>query len=187
MTFSRFVGVFRGVLVGVQKQQAPPPPPQGHGAARAGRSAFNFSLPNLPLPYCDVLRRCVLSSAASYATPLGAMAIDQQVYGQLQATGEFDTMNLDVDEDEHSLELHTPYIMHAMAGQPFSLVPIMVGALSSEDEARYGRILGRYMDDPANLFVISSDFCHWGSRFSYTFYDPAQVRAPMTWMLNVAK
>lgn len=26
------------------------------------------------------------------------------------------------------------------------------------------------MADPANLFVISSDFCHWGSRFRYTYY-----------------
>jgi predicted class III extradiol MEMO1 family dioxygenase len=25
------------------------------------------------------------------------------------------------------------------------------------------------------LFIISSDFCHWGRRFSYTFTDSAQV------------
>lgn len=30
---------------------------------------------------------------------------------------------------EHSMELHMPYIMHVMRGQPFTLVPIMVGAL----------------------------------------------------------
>lgn len=33
---------------------------------------------------------------------------------------------------EHSLELHTPYIVRTMAGRPFTLVPIMVGALSTE-------------------------------------------------------
>jgi hypothetical protein len=33
---------------------------------------------------------------------------------------------------EHSLELHTPYIVHTMRGSAFKLVPIMVGALSSE-------------------------------------------------------
>lgn len=42
-------------------------------------------------------------------------------------------------------------------------------------EARYGKILGPYLDDPSNLFIISSDFCHWGSRFNYTFYDKSQV------------
>lgn len=30
-----------------------------------------------------------------------------------------------------------------------------------------------YLADPENLFVISSDFCHWGQRFRYTYYDRA--------------
>ncbi len=45
-------------------------------------------------------------------------------------------------------------------------------------EAKYGAILGPYLDDPSNCFVVSSDFCHWGSRFSYTFYDKSQVCTP---------
>lgn len=24
----------------------------------------------------------------------------------------------------------------------------------------------------SNFFVISSDFCHWGSRFDYQYYEP---------------
>jgi hypothetical protein len=47
---------------------------------------------------------------------------------------------------------------------------------SACSEARYGAILGPYLDDPANLFVISSDFCHWGKRFQFTFYDKSKVR-----------
>ena len=27
--------------------------------------------------------------------------------------------------------------------------------------------------DPQTLFVISSDFCHWGKRFRFTYYDEA--------------
>ena len=27
------------------------------------------------------------------------------------------------------------------------------------------------MADPSNVFVISSDFCHWGQRFRYQHYD----------------
>lgn len=27
------------------------------------------------------------------------------------------------------------------------------------------------MDDPANFFVISTDFCHWGTRFDFISYD----------------
>jgi len=45
------------------------------------------------------------------------------------------------------------------------IVPILVGAVSAENEAMYGQILAKYVDNPSNFFSISSDFCHWGSRY----------------------
>uniref|UniRef100_A0A7S3VPY7 Protein MEMO1 n=1 Tax=Dunaliella tertiolecta TaxID=3047 RepID=A0A7S3VPY7_DUNTE len=119
-------------------------------------------------------RKCMLSSTQAYETPLGSMQIDQEVYSQLMQTGEFEMMDVDTDEAEHSLELHTPYIVHTMGSKSFSLVPIMVGALSTSSEARYGALLAPYLNDPSNCFIISSDFCHWGRRFSYTFFDQEQ-------------
>lgn len=53
----------------------------------------------------------------------------------------------------------------------YTIIPILVGSLNVEQEALYGRILMPYLADPANLFVISSDFCHWGNRFNYTYYE----------------
>lgn len=44
------------------------------------------------------------------------------------------------------------------------IVPILVGALSAESEALYGRLLAKYVDDSKNFFSVSTDFCHWGSR-----------------------
>lgn len=129
-------------------------------------------------------RKCVLSSAAEYLTPLGALEIDQAVYSELEASGEFGRMNTDVDEAEHSLELHMPYIVHALKGRSVPLVPIMVGALTPDSEARYGQLLSRYVDDPGNLFVVSSDFCHWGTRFNYTFHDKSQgaIHSSIEWL-----
>jgi MEMO1 family protein len=75
------------------------------------------------------------------------------------------------DEAEHSLELHMPYLMEVMKGHKFSLVSIMVGALTPDGEALYGEILAPYLEDPENFFIISSDFCHWGSRFNYVYYQ----------------
>jgi hypothetical protein len=106
-----------------------------------------------------------------YRTPLGDIAIDAGIYNELASTGQFKEMPLDVDEAEHSLEMHLPYIFQIMQGQAFTLVPILVGSLSPEGEAQYGSLLSKYMDDTSNLFVISSDFCHWGKRFSFTLYD----------------
>ena len=115
--------------------------------------------------------KCLLSSCSEYATPLGSIKIDDTIYDELAASNLFDEMQLSVDEREHSLEMHLPYIMHVMAGVDFTLVPIMVGALSESAEQRYGQLLAPYLADPQNLFVISSDFCHWGDRFNYTPYD----------------
>lgn len=53
----------------------------------------------------------------------------------------------------------------------FTIVPILVGSISPDVEATYGEILAPYLADSQNLFVVSSDFCHWGKRFSYTHYD----------------
>lgn len=82
---------------------------------------------------------------------------------------------MDVDEEEHSLEMQIPYIAKVMEDfkNEFTIVPVMVGSLSTGREAEYGRIFAPYLADPRNLFVISSDFCHWGDRFRFTYYDSA--------------
>ena len=33
----------------------------------------------------------------------------------------------------------------------------------------YGKIFAKYFDDPNTMFIISSDFCHWGTRFNFTY------------------
>lgn len=73
-------------------------------------------------------------------------------------------MSQQVDEEEHSLEMHLPYIAKVMQSKKgmFTIVPVMVGATSYQRQEEYGKIFSTYLADPENLFVISSDFCHWG-------------------------
>ncbi|KAM9804421.1 protein MEMO1 [Neosynchiropus ocellatus] len=122
------------------------------------------------------LSRCALSSADIYKTPLYDLRIDQKVYSELWKTGLFDRMSLQTDEEEHSIEMHLPYTAKAMESHKdeFSIVPVLVGALSESKEQEYGKLLSKYLADPSNLFIISSDFCHWGHRFRYTYYDESQ-------------
>ncbi|KAL0330565.1 UNVERIFIED_CONTAM: protein MEMO1 [Sesamum radiatum] len=115
--------------------------------------------------------KCALSKATVYKTPIGDLPIDQEVNEELKATGKFEFMDLHVDEAEHSMEMHLPYLVKVFQGHPVKIVPILVGALSAENEAMYGRLLAKYVDDPTNFFSVSSDFCHWGSRFNYMHYD----------------
>ena len=51
------------------------------------------------------------------------------------------------------------------------IVPILVGSISTSSEATYGKLLAPYLAAPRTLFVVSSDFCHWGIRFRYTYYN----------------
>jgi Memo-like protein len=66
-----------------------------------------------------------------------------------------------------SIEMHLPYVKKRMGAAPCAVVAIMVGATSESAEAKYGALLAPYLADPANFFIISSDFCHWGARFRY--------------------
>ncbi|XP_039301278.1 LOW QUALITY PROTEIN: protein MEMO1, partial [Nilaparvata lugens] len=115
---------------------------------------------------------CALSTVQKYRTPLYDLQIDSQVYAELDATGHFERMNIDVDEEEHSIEMHLPYIAKVMQDykDSFTIIPVLVGSLSADREALYGRIFARYLADPKSVH-LSSDFCHWGQRFRDTFYD----------------
>ena len=73
-------------------------------------------------------------------------------------------MTQSVDEEEHSIEMQLPYVAKVMEGSrdSFTIVPILVGSLKESNEIEYGKLLSKYLADPSTLFVISSDFCHWG-------------------------
>ncbi|KAK6927586.1 MEMO1 family, partial [Dillenia turbinata] len=121
--------------------------------------------------------RCALSKATVYRTPIGDLPIDLEVVShtsvieELKGTGKFEIMDLGVDEAEHSMEMHLPYLAKVFQGYSVKIVPILVGAVSYENEVMYGKLLAKYVDDPTNFFSVSSDFCHWGSRFRYTYYE----------------
>ncbi|KAH3660512.1 hypothetical protein OGAPHI_007098 [Ogataea philodendri] len=113
-----------------------------------------------------------------YETPLGNVPVDRQVISELVAKDAklFRLMSSDMDEDEHSFEMHMPFLhkVFADAGQTVpAIVPIMVSASDEPFERKLAENLEPYFQDAANAFVISTDFCHWGSRFGYTAYTPS--------------
>ena len=138
---------------------------------------------------------CAVSLFTTYATPLGSLVIDKETNESLLQGGAFTNMGPTTDQDEHSIEMHLPYVYKVLErqfgkGQAFpKIVPILVGSIGARQEKEYGRLLRPYLDDPENCFVISSDFCHWcvhsivcvetvlthlnrGTRFTYTYYIP---------------
>lgn len=143
--------------------------------------------------------KCGLTKLTTWQTPLGDVRIDTKctydwhsgthyacvyihlltcpppVTEELYKAGDFVYLDRAVEEAEHSLEMHLPYIVHAMAGHEYQLVPVMVGSISSSQAQQYGHLLGqRLISDPTLFIIASSDFCHWGSRFGYTPHDNKQ-------------
>jgi AmmeMemoRadiSam system protein B len=56
------------------------------------------------------LSGCAVSACRTLATPLYDLNVDTEITKELLATGEFETMTLEADEDEHSIEMHLPYL-----------------------------------------------------------------------------
>ncbi len=76
------------------------------------------------------LDNCALTKSKFYETPLGNIEIDREVTEEIHSLGGFSYMSKKVDETEHSLEMHAPYIKKMFGDHQFKLVPIMVGNLS---------------------------------------------------------
>ncbi|KAH8682492.1 MEMO1 family [Xylariales sp. PMI_506] len=128
------------------------------------------------------LHGCALTKFAKYATPFGDLTVDEAVTQELRETGKFSDIRSNGDVKEHSLEMHLPYIYKRLT-QTFSseseyptIIPILVGDNNLGEEAEFGKLLAPYLKDPDNVFVVSSDFCHWGDHFSYT---PSAPGAPI--------
>ncbi|KAL2018756.1 hypothetical protein VTK56DRAFT_462 [Thermocarpiscus australiensis] len=126
------------------------------------------------------LRGCALSTFDKYETPFGDLLVDKATTSELRQTGRFSDMPPRRETDEHSLEMHIPYLWKRLEqtfgsnGEKFPpIVPILVGDGTEEEEKSLGNLLSRYLEDPETAWIVSSDFCHWGSRFSYrpAFHD----------------
>ena len=107
-----------------------------------------------------------VSEAGSCETPLGALAVDGEAVARLRGA---ERLSMRAWGAEHSLELHMPFLRRALdrSGNGGALLlPVLVGA-GGEAEAE---ALAPFWN-ARSLFVVSTDFCHWGSRFGFAPYD----------------
>lgn len=102
--------------------------------------------------------------------------MDRDIVERVKEAGGMGNIPRKNDNAEHSLEMHLP-LLYKRCEQTFKtpenfpqVVPIIVGSTSRADEKNISRVLLSYIKDEENAFIISSDFCHWGSRFDYTAY-----------------
>ncbi|CCW67036.1 unnamed protein product [Phytomonas sp. Hart1] len=126
-----------------------------------------------------------VSRARAYETPFGPLPVDTAaavaVLGAFAKAGvPADWTTQAVDEGEHSIEMQMPflsYLLHfplapatAAAVDGLRIVPIIAGWADRALEGKIADALEDFVRDPCNVFILSSDFCHWGRRFRYTFH-----------------
>jgi len=140
-------------------------------ALKAQSSPQNTTVLVLHPSHYFYLNGCAVSGANVIETPLGNLPVNRELQEEiLESSSLFTTMKKDTDEKEHSGELQYPYIAKACkdAGCDNCMVlPIMVGSLDTAKEVSYGKLLAPVIARPNVITVVSSDFCHWGSRFRF--------------------
>ena len=109
------------------------------------------------------IRGLALPSAKRFRTPLGSVAIDQDIAEALLALPQV-SINDATHAEEHSLEVHLPFLQEVLG--EFSLVPLVVGDASAEEVAE---VLEAVWGGDETLIVISSDLSH------YLDYDTARA------------
>lgn len=119
------------------------------------------------------LQDCAVSGATVLETPLGNLPVDDGLRKDvLGCSPKFSTMDAETDNEEHSGEMQYPYLAKILLSSEhkaknISVLPIMCGALSDGQEATFGELLAPIIARPEVICIISSDFCHYGSRFRY--------------------
>jgi len=121
-------------------------------------------------------RGVALLAVESFVTPLGIVRVDRH---GVETLGQTPVFHYDAHPfyGEHALEIQLPFLQRVL---PEALVvPALVGSLGAHDLAVAAAGLQQLIDD-STLFIVSSDFTHYGWRFGYLPFpaDGAQaVRA----------
>ncbi len=108
-----------------------------------------------------------IANATHYRTPLGAIKLSSKTISikeDLRKSGLL-YAEKNAHKKEHSIEVQLPFIQESLKDP--EIIPILIGgATSFDDLAKIADILNRYIDE-STLIVASSDFTHYGPRFSY--------------------
>jgi len=101
--------------------------------------------------------------ATHYVTPLGEVPLDVDFLAALRTHAYFQNIPA-AHENEHSVQIEVPLLQKALG--EFQLVPIVVGSLDRNVARAMANVLAG-MIDAETFVIVSSDFTHYGSNFSY--------------------
>ncbi|HLF59318.1 MAG TPA: AmmeMemoRadiSam system protein B [Alphaproteobacteria bacterium] len=116
-------------------------------------------------------RGLAVPSADAFVTPLGSVPVNREAIAKLLTLPQV-TVSDEAHADEHSLEVHLPFLQAVLAD--FSIVPFVAGAAGVEEVAQ---ALDLLWGGPETLIVISSDLSHYLDYRSARRIDAATTQA----------
>ncbi len=110
-------------------------------------------------------RGLALTSTDWYSTPLGKIKVDTEAVDKLLASGNrlFQHSN-DAHNYEHALEVELPILQKFHPH--FTMLPMICGTIEQDEARELVKSLKEFWN-PDTLWVISSDFTHYGRSFRY--------------------
>ncbi len=112
---------------------------------------------------------CALLDADRYETPLGRVRMETGAAERLVANSLF-SINPAAFEREHSIEIHLPFLQRIFGRaleKEIRVLPVLVGELDDGGAARAAAAITAAVAGEKTLFIVSSDFTHYGPNFGY--------------------
>ena len=138
------------------------------GYACLGAAAYRRAVILAPSHFAS-FRGAALLAVDAFETPLGTIAVDCDAVTALKRQPLFREDPAPYRE-EHSLEIQLPFLQRVLPGA--QVVPVLLGGLAADDYATVAGTL-RTLAGADTIFLVSSDFVHYGSRFDYLPFPPA--------------
>jgi MEMO1 family protein len=104
------------------------------------------------------------STYEEYETPLGNVTVNKELVNKL--TKDNFAVKDEPHKHEHSLEVQLPLIKDLFPN--VSITPIICGSINNTQAKAIAEKLQNYWKDDDILWIISSDFTHYGKNFNYT-------------------
>ncbi|KAL8271182.1 hypothetical protein Esti_004843 [Eimeria stiedai] len=114
---------------------------------------------------------------SGYGTPIGSVTLDTEALSALISTGLYDTVPASLEAEEHSVAVQIPFLKRVLP-EGAVLLPIYVGTIPDDELALFAETLVPFFMDSDTVFVVSTDWSHWGPRYDYT-YLPQNVSSSL--------
>ncbi len=95
----------------------------------------------------------------AYSTPLGNIAVDQDVLAELKASLDIPITAI-ANDREHSLEIELPFLQRVLEND-FKLLPVMLRAQDVETARKLGLALAETLKNKNAIMVASTDLSHF--------------------------